>query len=67
MDWIAGILELIALYIVGSKNRFGFLLNLVVATCWISHVYLIRESYGLLVVVIPAIFINIRNYIKWRI
>jgi len=66
MDFLAGILELFALYIIGSKNKFGFLLNIIVASCWIIHVYLSKESYGLLLVVIPAIFINLRNYVNWQ-
>jgi len=66
MDYIAGILELIALYVVGCKNKFGFVLNVVVGAFWISHVCLSKGSYGLLIVVVPAIFINLFNYLKWK-
>ena len=66
MDWIAGTLELIALYIIGNKNKYGFLLNLIVGICWITHVCINKESFGLLIVVVPALFINSRNFLKWK-
>ena len=65
MDWIAGFLELLGSWLVGSKKWFGFLCNLFGCAVWI-YVAIASEVYGLLVVVIPAIFINIRNIIKWR-
>ena len=66
MDWIAAIFELFGLYIVGNKNRIGFILNLCCGVCWIAYVLINKHTYGLLLVIIPAIFINIRNFIKWR-
>ena len=65
MDWIAGILELTGLWIVGNKNRIGFLLNICCGICWIIYVFTTKSTYGLLVVVVPALTINTRNFIKW--
>jgi len=65
MDWIAGICELFGLYIVGNKNKIGFILNILAGICWISYVIVSHSTYGLLVVVVPAICINIRNFVKW--
>jgi len=65
MDWVAGILELTALYIVGCKNRFGFILNVCCGICWIIYVVMSKGSYGLLIVVVPALFINCINFLKW--
>jgi len=66
MDWVAGILELIGLWKVGNKNRKGFLFNIACGLCWVSYVLTSGTTYGLLVIVIPALFINIRNFIKWK-
>ena len=66
MDWIAGILELLGSWIVGNRNRKGFLLNMVCCVCWISYVVITNSAHGLLVVVVPSLFINVRNYMLWR-
>ena len=66
LDWIAGILELIGLYLVGNKNRLGFLINLSCIFFWVLYVYVNRTTYGILPVVLTASVINIRNYIKWK-
>ncbi|MBQ09303.1 MAG: hypothetical protein CMD96_05895 [Gammaproteobacteria bacterium] len=64
MDWIAGLLELISLHLIGSKKKCGFLTNVIANALWvISAIHF--EMYGLLVVVIPAITLNIKNYWLW--
>ena len=65
IDYLAGGLELTGLYVLGNRNRYGFALNLAAGACWIGHVYTTGESHGLLLVVVPALFINLRNIIKW--
>lgn len=64
MDIFAGIFELIGNYLIGNKNKFGFLINIVSCFIWI-YVAIIFHIYGLLIVVVPAIIINIRNFFKW--
>jgi len=66
MDWVAGILELIGLWKVGNKSRFGFVFNGICCLCWITYVITSRSAWGLLVIVVPAFFVNIRNFLKWR-
>ena len=64
MDYVAGILELIGIYLVGNKSRLGFILNALGCATWVG-IAINREIYGLLIVVVPAFFLNIRNYFKW--
>lgn len=64
IDWLAGLFELLGLYVVGNKNKFGFLFNICGNVLWI-YVAFEYQVYGLLLVVIPALFINFRNYLKW--
>jgi hypothetical protein len=66
MDWIAGIFELAGAWIVGNRNRKGFLVNVLCCLFWIYYVVKTNSAYGLLVVVVPSLFINIRNYILWK-
>ncbi len=65
MDYIAGILEVIAMYMVGNKNKYGFLVAFTGGVLWVTYVLTNGVAYGLLFVTIPAIFINIRNFVKW--
>lgn len=65
MDWVAGILELLDSWLVENKRKIGFISNFLGCSIWI-YVALTTHVYGLLVVVIPALFINSRNYLKWR-
>jgi hypothetical protein len=65
MDWLAGGCELSGLWLIGSKRRLGFLLNIAGCSLWVA-VSLRSEIYGLLLVVLPAIVVNARNYLAWR-
>lgn len=65
MDYIAGIFEMIALYVLGDKNRYGFVFMICGSLLWISYALYNGHSYGLLIPCVPAIFINIRNFVKW--
>lgn len=64
MDLIAGFFELIAIWLVGNKNKFAFILYNLANFVWI-YVAIDKKIYGLLLVVLPAIIINIRNYVRW--
>jgi len=64
LDLIAAIFELTASYLIGNKNKLGFYLNLLACLTWII-VAITSQIYGLLLVAIPAIIVNIRNIIKW--
>jgi nicotinamide riboside transporter PnuC len=66
MSWIAGIFELFGVWLVGNRNRLGFLLNIVGCILWCIIAVYVPGARGILLVAIPAIFINIINYFKWR-
>jgi len=66
MDWLAAAFELIGAWMVGNKNKNGFILIFFGCLTWV-FVALTRPGVsGLLLVVLPALWINIRNYIKWK-
>ena len=66
MDFIIAIFELLGSWTVGNKKKIGFILLIVSNIGWIVYVLTMGTTYGLLLVTIPALFVNIRNYIKWR-
>ena len=57
MDLIAGALELIGLWVIGDKSAIGFIISMCGSACWI-YVGVRKKVYGLLLVCIPALFIN---------
>ncbi len=65
MDWIAGIIELTAIWTIGNKNKKAFLLFIIGNIIW-SYIAIKTELYGLLLVTSPAIILNMRNYYKWQ-
>lgn len=65
MDFIAGFLELLGLIFIGQKIKFGFISNFAGCLIWI-YVAITYGVYGLLLVVIPALFINLYNFWLWN-
>jgi len=60
----AALFELCGIWLVGNKRRMGFVLNGVACLLWITTA-LLTEVTGLLIVAVPALVINIRNFRKW--
>ena len=67
LSFIAGFLELIAAYILGNKNKLGWLLDIVVDFIWIYLGFLYKEIIGIWVVCVPGLVISVRNYILWSV
>ena len=65
LDFIAAFFELSGTYNLGSKRKIGFIFNVIGSVLWII-VALLTHVYGLLLVVIPGIFLNIRGFVKWK-
>ena len=66
MDYLAGLMELTAILLLGSKKRSGFVFGLIGNILWIAYVLNANHSYGLLLVTIPAAILNIRGRSKWK-
>lgn len=65
MHWLAGIIEIIAKYIVGRKCKWGWIFHIIASILW-TIVALQTKVYGLLIVTIPAFFLNFYNFYKWH-
>jgi hypothetical protein len=66
LDYIAAIFELLGLYLIGNRSWYGFASNIIGGILWILAVFISHEMFGLLLVVIPAIILNIININKWK-
>lgn len=64
MDWIAALFELIGKFLVGDKNKWGFISSAVCNFFWII-VSLQTKLWGLTAVVIICFAMNLWNFFKW--
>ena len=62
---VAGILELLSTYIIGNKEKMGWIIEIVVDLIWIYLGWIYKDIRGVWLVCIPDLFISSRNYIKW--
>ena len=66
LDILAGTIELYGKWITGNKNKWGWMLQVLCSILWISYALINKHTYGLLIICIPALFVNARNFTKWR-
>lgn len=66
MDYIAALLDLLQLYLLGLKNKYGFVVGAMANIAWITYMFLSNSTYGLLLITIPAFILNIINFYKWK-
>lgn len=64
MDWLAALLELAGVWLVGSCNRWGFILALCCNAIWIA-VAARSGLWGLAAISVAMAGVNIRNFRRW--
>ena len=62
-SYLLSIISLVTLWLIGNKNKAGFILGLLNQVLWIWYALMLKQ-YGLLVGVIAYAAIYIRNLIK---
>ena len=62
-SYLLSIISLVTLWLIGNKNKAGFVLGLLNQVLWIWYALMLKQ-YGLLVGVIAYAAICIRNLIK---
>lgn len=65
MHYIAGLIELFAKYMVGRKDKWGFIVHLISGLLW-SYIAIQMQLWGLLIVTVPAMGLNVWNFYKWN-
>lgn len=68
IGWTASFIECVGMYMVGHKLKWGFLVTAVGNVLWILIALgIIKSGYsGLILILAAALFINIRNFLKWH-
>ena len=64
-DYLAAICDIIAMVLLGNKNKFGFLLYLGASSSAIVFAIL-AKSPPIIVTNIVMIFINLRGFLRWN-
>ena len=65
LDFIAASLALTGTYLVGCKNKYGFLVCFASGLSWCVVAYF-TGVYGLFLEVVPLFVLNLYNFFKWK-
>jgi len=65
IDWVATVAGLTGVYLIGNKNKFGFLIMMIASLSWMAVGFLIGS---LALILGSAVFfsLHLRGWIKWR-
>ena len=66
LDWLAMALSLFSVYLLGNKNRVGFLVFAASNSTWIFLGLTLMTSLGIAVGNTVFLFMNIRGFVNWR-
>jgi len=66
LDWMAMALSLFSVYLLGNKNRNGFLVFAMSNATWIFLGLTWMTSLGIAVGNTVFLFMNIRGFVNWR-
>lgn len=64
MDWIAGLAELVGKWRVGHLDWRGYVSHLLSGALW-TYIAFEKETYGLLVITVPATYLNCKFLYQW--
>ena len=65
IDWLAMVLTFIAIYLLGNKSRYGFVIMMGGNSCW-TVIGLLANSYAMVIANIVFFIMNTRGYIRWK-
>lgn len=65
MDWLATLCGLTGVYLIGSKNRYGFLIMMMASLSWMAVGFMI-SSIALIFGSGVFFGLHVRGWMKWR-
>ncbi len=66
LDWLAMASSLLAVYLIGNKNRIGFISYILANALWIYLGVFKMQSFGISIGNIFFLIMNLRGYLKWK-
>ena len=65
LDWLAMTLSLLAVWLLGNKNRWGFAFFVMANITWLA-VGSMAGSYGIVVGNMAFLIMNSRGFLRWK-
>jgi hypothetical protein len=66
LDWLAMGLSLLAVYLLGNKNKFGFISFILANFLWVILGFSLINSLGIAIGNLVFLIMNIRGYLSWN-
>jgi hypothetical protein len=66
LDWLAMASSLLSVYLLGNKNRFGFISYMLANALWIYLGIFRMQSFGISIGNVFFLTMNLRGYLKWK-
>jgi hypothetical protein len=66
LDWLAMLLSVIAMVLLGNKVKWGFLLFMLANTTWILLGFFLLNSYAIVLGNFIFLITNTRGFLKWN-
>jgi hypothetical protein len=66
LDWVAMALSLLAVYLLGNKNKLGFVSFSIANTVWIVLGFFLMNSLGIAIGNMVFLVMNIRGFLSWK-
>lgn len=66
IDWLAMALSLYAAYLLGNKQKLGFIIFAISNVFWVMLGLFFMSSYGMAIGNFAFLLINVRGYISWN-
>ncbi|GAB3641257.1 hypothetical protein [Spirosoma arcticum] len=66
LDWLAMVLSLLALWLIGNKNRVGFAAFALANITWIVVGIWLMHSLGIVLGNLVFLAMNVRGYVNWK-
>jgi nicotinamide riboside transporter PnuC len=65
IDWLATVCGLTGVFLLGNKNKWGFLIFMVASASWVTFGFLIG-SYAVILGSSTFFVMHFRGWLKWR-
>ncbi|MEA5462059.1 nicotinamide mononucleotide transporter [Arcicella sp. LKC2W] len=66
LDWLAMSLSLLAVYLLGNKNKYGFIIFSISNALFIFLGFVLMNSFGIGLGNIIFLIMNIRGFLSWN-
>ena len=66
LDWLAMALSLLAVYLLGNKNKYGFISFSIANVLWIFLGFFLMNSLGIGIGNTVFLIMNVRGFISWN-